>query len=139
MPARDIYHTAVIKALTADGWIITNDPLYLAYGGRELYIDIGAEKVTIAAERDNEKIAVEIKSFLSLSPVSDLQEAVGQYEVYRTVLQELEPTRKLYLAVPKRAYEGIFSERFGQLVINNIKINLIVFDEQTQRIIKWIN
>ncbi|MEH2371488.1 element excision factor XisH family protein [Nostoc sp.] len=29
MPARDIYHGAVIKALTADGWTITNDPLYL--------------------------------------------------------------------------------------------------------------
>ncbi|MBD2454675.1 XisH family protein [Nostoc sp. FACHB-87] len=139
MPARDIYHTAVIKALITDGWIITNDPLYLAYGGRELYIDIGAEKVTIAAERDNEKIAVEIKSFLSLSPVSDLQEAVGQYEVYRTVLQELEPTRKLYLAVPKRVYEGILSERFGQLIITNIGINVIVFDEQLERIIQWIN
>jgi len=88
MPARDIYHDAVIKALTADGWTITNDPLYLAYGGKELYVDIGAERVTIAAQRDNEKIAVEIKNFLSLSPVSDLQEAVGQYEIYRTVLKE---------------------------------------------------
>ena len=82
MPARDIYHAAVTKALTADGWTITNDPLYLAYGGRELYVDIGAERVTIAAERDNQKIAVEIKSFLSPSPVSDLQEAVGQSEIY---------------------------------------------------------
>lgn len=55
MPAKDIYHAAVIKALTADSWTITNDPLYLAYGGRELYVDIGAERVTIAAERDNQK------------------------------------------------------------------------------------
>ncbi|WP_445636484.1 element excision factor XisH family protein [Nostoc sp. DSM 114161] len=44
MPARDIYHDAVIKALTADGWTITNDPLYLAYGGRELYVDIWSRK-----------------------------------------------------------------------------------------------
>ncbi|AFY35937.1 element excision factor XisH family protein [Calothrix sp. PCC 7507] len=69
MPAKDLYHNAVIQALVADGWTITNDPLYLAYGGRELYIDIGAEKVTIAAQRGNEKIAVEIKSFLNPSPV----------------------------------------------------------------------
>ncbi|MCC5628985.1 XisH family protein [Nostoc sphaeroides CHAB 2801] len=114
MPARDIYHAAVIKALIADGWTITNDPLYLAYRGRELYVDIGAERVTIAAERDNQKIAVEIKNFLSPSPVSDLQEAVGKYEAYRSVLKELQPKRQLYLAVPKRVYEGIFSERFGQ-------------------------
>lgn len=139
MPARDIYHAAVITALIAEGWRITDDPFYVAYGGRELYIDIGAEKITIAAEKDNEKIAVEIKSFLSLSPVSDLQDAVGQYEVYRTVLKEVEPNRQLYLAVPKRVYEGIFSERFGQLIITNIGINLIVFDEQLERIIKWIS
>ena len=139
MPAKDIYHAAVIKALIADSWTITNDPLYLAYGGRELYVDIGAERVTIAAERDNQKIAVEIKSFLSPSPVSDLQEAVGQYEIYRSVLKELQPKRQLYLAVPKRVYEGIFSERFGQLILNSIGINLIVFDEQLERIIRWIN
>ena len=139
MPAKDIYHATVVQALIADGWEITNDPFYIAYGGRELYIDIGAEKITIAAERGNEKIAVEIKSFLNPSPVSDLQEAVGQYEIYRTVLKELEPQRQIYLAVPKRVYEGIFSERFGQLIITNIGINLIVFDEQLQRIIRWIN
>ncbi|GBE94315.1 element excision factor XisH family protein [Nostoc cycadae] len=72
MPVRNIYHVAVVQALIADGWTISNDPFYLAYGGRELYIDIGAEKVTIAAERNNEKIAVEIKNFLHLSPVTDL-------------------------------------------------------------------
>ncbi|WP_375493386.1 element excision factor XisH family protein, partial [uncultured Nostoc sp.] len=38
MPARDIYHAAVIKALTADGWTITSDPLYLAYGGRPAFL-----------------------------------------------------------------------------------------------------
>ncbi len=139
MPAKDIYHATVVQALTADGWTITDDPFYIAYGGRELYIDIGAEKVTIAAERGHEKIAVEIKSFLKPSPVSDLQEAVGQYEIYRTVLKELEPQRQIYLAVPKRVYEGIFSERFGQLIISSIGINIIVFDEQLQRIIRWIN
>jgi hypothetical protein len=87
MPAKDIYHATVIQALIADGWTITDDSFHIAYGGRELYIDIGAQKVTIAAERGNKKIAVEIKSFLNPSPVSDLQEAVGYYEIYRTVLK----------------------------------------------------
>ncbi|WP_442938161.1 element excision factor XisH family protein [Nostoc sp.] len=45
----------------------------------------------------------------------------------------------LYLVVPKRVYEGIFSERFGQLILNSIGINLIVFDEQLERIIRWIS
>ncbi|QIR40024.1 fatty-acid synthase [Tolypothrix sp. PCC 7910] len=139
MPARDIYHNIVIQALIADGWKITDDPLYLGYGGRDLYIDLGAERSTIAAEKENQKIAVEIKSFISPSPVSDLQEAVGQYDIYRTILLELEPERILYLAVAKRVYEGIFSERLGQLIVNRIQIKLIVFDEKTERVWQWIN
>lgn len=139
MPARDVYHDIVVQALIADGWIITDDPLYLAYGGRDLYVDLGAEGNTITAERNNQKIAVEIKSFLSLSPVRDLQEAVGQYDIYRSVLLELESERLLYLAIPQRVYESIFSERFGQLILNRIQIRLIVFDEQKARIVQWIN
>ncbi|BAY32030.1 XisH protein [Nostoc carneum NIES-2107] len=139
MPARDIYHNVVIQALIADGWTITDDPLYLGYGGRDLYVDLGAEHSTIAAEKANQKIAVEIKSFISPSPVSDLQEAVGQYDIYRTILLELEPERILYLAVAKRVYEGIFSERLGQLIVNRIQIKLIVFDEKTGRVWQWIN
>jgi len=52
MPAQDFYHDAVVRALTADGWMITHDPLSLSYGGRDLYVDLGAERTTIAAERD---------------------------------------------------------------------------------------
>jgi hypothetical protein len=77
MPARNIHHSAVIQALRADGWTITHDPLLIPYGDRRLFIDLGAERVTIGAERDGESIAVEIASFVADSPVRDLQEAVG--------------------------------------------------------------
>ncbi|QHG17181.1 hypothetical protein [Nostoc sp. ATCC 53789] len=50
--------------------------------------------------------------------------------------------RLLFLKQTKEKYpdvhEGIFSERFGQLILNSIGINLIVFDEQLERIIRWI-
>lgn len=138
MPARDIYHDAVVKALTADGWSITDDPLTLSYGGKDLFVDPGAERATIAAEKEGQKIAVEIKSFLSLSIVRDLEEAVGQYDVYQAVLSEIEPDRLLYLAVPQRVYEGLFAERFGQLILNRLELRLIIFDEQAERIFKWI-
>ena len=93
MPARNIYHEVVVQALTADGWTITDDPLRLAFGGKDLYVDLGAERVAIAAERGQQRIAVEIQSFLSPSPVRNLQEAVGQYDVYRAILAETEPDR----------------------------------------------
>ncbi len=95
MPAKNIYHDAVVNALKADGWTVTHDPLTVSFGGKDLFVDLGAERVAVAAERAGERIAVEIQSFLSLSPVRDLQEAVGQYDVYRAVLAETEPERPL--------------------------------------------
>jgi XisH protein len=138
MPARDIYHSVVVHALMADGWNITHDPLSLSYGGKDLYIDLGAERVTIAAEREGQKIAVEIKSFLGPSLLHDLEEAVGQYQVYRSVLAEIEPDRQLYLAVAHRVYDGLFTERFGQLLLKSLPLRLLVFDEHQERIIAWI-
>lgn len=137
MPARDLYHNLVVKALVLDGWTITDDPLTISYGGRDLFIDLGAEDRTIAAEKQGRKIAVEIKSFLSTSILRDLEDAVGQYEIYGTVLAEVQPDRILYLAVPQRAFESIFSERFGQLILERRQLRLIVFEEQVGRIIQW--
>src|SRR5262249_61450392 len=86
MPARNIYHAVVVRALTADGWTITHDPYPLSFGGKDLFVDLGAEEPTLAAEKEGRRIAVEIQSFLGRSPVRSLEEAVGQYEVYRLLL-----------------------------------------------------
>jgi hypothetical protein len=78
MPRRDIYHDIVVAALIADGWVITDDPLYLAYGGRDMYADLAAER-PIGAEKAGQKIAVEIKSFVEPSDVHELTVAIGQF------------------------------------------------------------
>ncbi|NEQ14507.1 MAG: fatty-acid oxidation protein subunit alpha, partial [Moorea sp. SIO3E2] len=41
MPAKDIFHDTVKNALIKEGWIITDDPLYLDYGGVDMYVDLG--------------------------------------------------------------------------------------------------
>ncbi len=87
--------------------------------------------------RRGERIAVEIKSFVNPSPVRDLEDAVGQYVVYRGVLLQIEPERPLYLAVPQRVFEGIFAERLGQMVIASQTMRLVVFDEKRERIVRW--
>lgn len=74
MPARDIYHDNVKNALTKDGWVITHDPLRLEWGGKDLFIDLGAEQL-IAAQKAERKIAVEIKSFVGKSDIDDLEKA----------------------------------------------------------------
>ncbi len=139
MPARNIYHDAVVKALTADGWKITHDPLPLSFGGRDLYVDLGAERVTIAAEKGGEKIAVEVASFLSPSPVRDLQETVGQYSIYRALLAETEPERLLYLAVPQRVQDTLLAEQFGQLIVASLRLRVLVFDPDSVKVVTWIN
>jgi len=139
MPARNIHHTAVIQALRDDGWTITHDPLLISYGDRRLFIDLGAERLTIGAERGGERIAVEIASFMADSPVRDLQEAIGQFVVYRALLSQAEPERSLFLGVPMRVYDSVLSEPLGQLVSAEVRLRVLVFDPHQQRVVRWIN
>ncbi|MBL8168477.1 MAG: XisH family protein [Acidobacteria bacterium] len=139
MPAKDIYHDTVIAALTVDGWTITDDPLQLRYKKRDLYVDLAAERSPVAAEKEGRRIAVEIKSFLNKSQVEALQEALGQFLMYREILAEIEAERILYLAVPKHIYEGILSEPLGRLMIDRSQLRLLVFSAKEERILKWIN
>ncbi|MFN0018241.1 MAG: element excision factor XisH family protein [Pirellulaceae bacterium] len=139
MPAKNIHHDVVIEALKADGWTITHDPLTIEYGGRNLFVDLGAERATIGAEKGTRKIAVEIQSFMNPSAVRDLEETVGQYSIYRTLLHEDEPERTLYLAVPRRVREEILGEPLGQLVIERLRLLVLVFSEEERRVIEWIN
>lgn len=87
MAAKDIYHDALVHALQKDGWAITHDPLTILIDATTLLIDVGAEQM-VTADRDGERIAVEIKSFVSLSAVQDLKEAVGQFWLYELALQK---------------------------------------------------
>jgi hypothetical protein len=139
MPARNIHHDAVIQALLADGWTITHDPLLIRSGDRRLFIDLGAERLTIGAERGSERIAVEISSFVADSPVRDLQEAVGQFVVYRALLSQAEPERTLFLGVASRVYDAVLTEPLGQLVVADVRLRLLVFDPQQQKVVRWIS
>ena len=137
MPAKDIYHDAVKNALIKDGWTITDDPLILSIGKKDLFIDLGAEKL-IAAEKSNQKIAVEIKSFIGKSRVDDLEKALGQYILYREILREKKQKSILYLALKVSAYEDIFEQPIGKILLKQGLFNLLVFEEQEEAILQWI-
>lgn len=137
MPAKDFYHDTVRTALINDGWTITDDPLILKIGLRSAFIDLGAEKL-IAAERDSQKIAVEIKSFLSPSPINDLETAWGQFFLYARTLKKIEPNRLLYLAVNRNTFETLFQEEAGKLLLEEPGFHMIVFDPMSEEIILWI-
>ena len=137
MPAKDFYHDNLKRALIKDGWDVTHDPLTFKWGKKDIFIDLGAEKV-IAAEKRGRQIAVEIKSFISDSEVEDLKNALGQFTLYHDILMKLEPQRILYLAIRESTFADIFEEPIGALLLENRRLRLIIFDPNQELIIKWI-
>ena len=137
MPAKDIYHDLVKTALQKEGWTITHDPYRLSSGGAELFIDLGAEKL-IAAEKEGTKIAVEIKSFLSASKISDFYNALGQFLTYKIGLEAEEPERILYLAIPRAVNDELFSLKLIETAVKQYQIRSIVYEIGTGVITKWL-
>ena len=118
MPAKDIFHNAIRSSLIKDGWQITDDPLFIKASTRiSLYIDIGGERA-IGAEKDGKKIAVEIKSFLGMSPLAEFHTALGQFLNYLLALRINYPERVLYLAITEDIYRDFFSDPFVQLSVS---------------------
>ncbi|AFZ13137.1 XisH protein [Crinalium epipsammum PCC 9333] len=137
MSARDTFHEVVKSALENEGWIITHDPYHIDLGFVDFYIDLGAEQL-LAATKDNEKIAVEIKTFLAPSTISEFHTAVGQFINYRIALEEDDPERRLYLAIPLEIYRRFFKYSFIQKVIERNQIPLLVYNTEKPEIAQWI-
>jgi hypothetical protein len=138
MPRYDFYHNTVKNALLKDGWVITDDPFVIEFKGLRLYADLGAEKL-LAAEKTGQKVVIEIKVFNSISLITELEKAVGQYGIYRTFLKRINPDRTLYLAIAEDVYQDFFQRPAIQEIITDQQINLIVFDPNLEEIIQWIS
>lgn len=137
MPAKDFFHQAVRHALENEGWTITHDPLMLRYDLGQLYVDLGAEKI-LTAEREGQKIAVEIKSFLQNSTISEFYTALGQFITYRSLLQKQYPEYILYLAISLDTYTSFFAIELVQEIINTQNLKLIIYEPQKESINRWI-
>lgn len=138
MPKLDIIHNAVKNALIKNGWLVTDDPYVIQYRRTVLYADLGAER-PIAVERNGQKLVVEVKSFVGASKIQDLKKALGQYDIYRYLLEEIAPDRKLYVAVSKVAYNTFFTQDVTQLILNKYRLPVIVVDIEMEEILQWIN
>jgi XisH protein len=137
MSRKDRFHQAVKNALEKDGWTITHDPLSLKIGTFRLQVDLGAEKL-IAAQKDNQKIAVEIKSFLRASKITDFYQAFGQFIPYKVALKRIEPERVIYLAIPNSTYEELFGEILIQDLLEEYPVKLIIYNPEKEEVQSWI-
>lgn len=136
MAAKDLFHNAVRQALLKEQWVITADPLKIRIERVKFEIDLAAEKI-LAADKEGRKIAVEIKSFLNSSVITDFHSALGQFLNYRLALQMSEPDRILYLAVPVDTFESFFQERFTQEAVKLYQVKLVSYDPLQEVIVEW--
>ena len=135
---KDKYLDLVRLALENDGWVITHDPYKIKLGKRRGYIDLGAEKQMIAAEKGEDKIAVEIKSFSSPSDLDSFENALGQFLIYWRALKFKEPDRILFLGVPRSFYARFFDDLFFLETAKDFNVNMLIYDEQKGIIEQWI-
>jgi XisH protein len=136
MPAKDTFHDDVKTVLQKDGWTITHDPLTLEIGQRQVYVDLGAERL-IAASKGTQEIAVEVKTFAGASTITEFHLAVGQFLNYRSILRRQQPNRVLYLAVSSEIYSSFFKEDLPQMSIEDYQIKLLVFRLDILEVMAW--
>ena len=120
-----------------EGWKITADPYEISVDDVDFEIDLAADQV-LAAEREDQRIAVEIKSFISPSNVSEFHTALGQFLNYRDALEKIEPSRQLYLAVRLSIYESFFQRRFIMSAVERYQLRLVIYDVQREVIHQWL-
>ena len=134
---KDIIHDSVKNALIKDGWTITADPFPIKYAEFELFADLAAERSPIAAEKDGEKVVIEIKTFAGPSFVRDLQQALGQYQIYLGLLEIVAPERILYLAVSSFIYNDLFTRKAAQVILQRYNLKLLVVNVREEKIVQW--
>jgi hypothetical protein len=137
MPAKDMYHDWVKESLIQAGWVVSHDPLSFRIGKIGIHVDLGLENL-IGAEKEQQKIAVEIKGFLNVSKITDFYAAFGQYLCYKVALAREDPDRTLYLAIPTPIYNTFFREVLIQDVLKEYPAKLLVYNLSNQEIQSWI-
>jgi hypothetical protein len=135
--AKDKFHNIVKNALIKEGWTVTADPMSFKVGEVNFQIDLAADRI-LTAEKENVKIAVEVKSFTQQSPLHAFHEAIGQYDNYLLALEDYDPDRILYLAIPTEIYDSFFQKPFIQKVLHRKNIYLIIYNVKEENIKSWL-
>lgn len=135
MPAKDRYHDTVKRALVKDGWTVVREQVLFIIADRHVWIDMEASRTP-----GEHRILIEVKGLEGPSHVEALMEAIGQYVVYRAVIDEAGGQNiPLYLAVTESAYQSILSEQIGVVVRRQAQVKLFVFDPDSEEVRLWID
>jgi hypothetical protein len=134
MPAIDTCQPNVIRALEKDGWRIQGTNIYLRHEKRYILVDI--EAVHVANGHSRQILLAEVKCFSNPSEATqDIYTAIGQYAVYRAMLEERGDEKPLYLAIPAHAYQ--LFDTVIQRASSYVKMKIIVVDIDQEVILEW--
>lgn len=138
MSAKDLIHDAVKQALIND-WL-DNHPwsLHHCLCDDTVFADLAAER-PFTAERNGEKIIVEVKSFADRSTIQDFKTALGQYMLYLPAISRLVPEYKLYVAISEVTYHSDMQRDIVKLAVQEYKLPMIVVNIARQEVTQWIN
>jgi XisH protein len=133
--AKDLIHDAVKHALQKSGWEIVADPFRLVYAEFVLLADLAA---VARAQPERGKLIVEVKSFVGRSFVKELQQALGQYVMYRDFLELNQLDYDLYLAVSDISYHDLFRQQAAQVIVQRHQVKLLVVNVEQEEVVQWI-
>lgn len=137
MPKKDTFHETVKTALRKEGWIITNDPLFVpTEGGVNFFIDLGLDRI-IGAEKGGQNIAIEIKSFSDITPVYSFYEILGQFLIYEMALAEQINPWRLYIAMSDLGFKKLDEAPIFSRAIQKFRLKFLIFDPLAETIIRW--
>lgn len=142
MPVKDLYHDMVRDALRKDGWRITHNPLPFprrrkAAAAPAPVPDDAEEEWLLAAEKDERKIAVAVKSFVGRSDPESLARELAHLARCRARLYTTALARPLYLAIRRATYEACFATQEEAQAAMPPSVLLLVFDPRTAEIVHW--
>jgi len=136
--AKDAIHDSIKNALLKDGWAITAEFLQIEYEELEIFADLVAERKPIVAEKNDKKIIVEVKTFAGRSFIRELQQALGQYDLYLEIITLAGLDYELYLAISSLVYEAFFLRKGTHEVVQRRQLKLLVVDVEREEVIQWI-
>ena len=137
MPQLDRHHFAVSHALEKEGWTIVRHNMGLLLDNTYVYIDIEARRSEVTAPLPA-SIGVEVKVIAPRRVTEQVERAIGQYIIYRSLLEDAYPNHACYLAVSTRDYRRHLSGPKYRRVFQTNRIHLLIFDEVREEIDQWI-
>ena len=136
MPALDKCHPIMVRALQNDHWWPESKSPRLSVEDRTVIIDIRARRDDNGTNQ--QILMVEVKCFPDEDTITtETYTALGQYIVYRGMLEALGDTTPLYLAVPESICQTVFDIVIMKIV-RDYQIKIIVVSLEQEKIVQWI-